>query len=80
MRPSKHAWLRKTINFLKVRKQAKWLCGHITNHVSNPTEHGYGGGQFCDHWCIYCDGQFQIPLVECPSSQWMVDLKNGDAS
>ena len=57
-----------------VKRLFKFICEKTIGHVSNPTEHGYDGGKFCDHWCCYCDSIFQIPRIECPSGKWMEDI------
>ena len=43
---------------------AKWLCGKLTRHQPSKTEWGYGGGDFGDVWCRWCNQAGQIPRAE----------------
>jgi hypothetical protein len=50
-RPGKKIWLRKTL---------EWLCG-VTGHEISKTEWGYGGGEYADVWCRWCDKMLKVP-------------------
>jgi hypothetical protein len=49
----------------------EWLCGKLTGHEISKTESGYGGGNFYDYHCRWCDKLIQIPTNEMPSGDWM---------
>jgi hypothetical protein len=38
----------------------QYLCGLICNHEPSKTEWGYGGGEYCDTWCRWCDKLLKI--------------------
>ena len=42
----------------------KWLCGTIVGHTVSKTEWGYGGGEYGDVWCRWCNQKGQIPYSE----------------
>lgn len=42
----------------------QWMCGCATGHEMSETEWGYGGGNFVDRNCRWCDKGFKIPKVE----------------
>ena len=42
----------------------EWLCGFLTGHELSETEWGYGGGNYVDRHCRWCDRHFQIPKRE----------------
>jgi len=59
------------------------LCGLLTGHEKSVTEHGYGGGDFIDCNCRWCDKVILEPIEE---SQWakegelrnlIADMKDG---
>jgi hypothetical protein len=43
------------------KKIFRFLCGIITKHPPSKTEWGYGGGDYADRWCRWCDKQYQMP-------------------
>jgi len=43
-------------------KKIQWICGKITGHKSSKTEWGYGGGEYADTWCRWCNKMGQIPV------------------
>ena len=40
------------------------ICGFLTGHEPSSTEWGYGGGEFADGNCRWCDFSISIPLQE----------------
>jgi len=51
-RPRKKKWLVKVL---------QWLCGFCGGHEISKTEWGYGGGDYADVWCRWCDKLMQVP-------------------
>lgn len=39
----------------------QWLCGKVLKHEPSKTEWGYGGGEFADSWCRWCNKHIEIP-------------------
>lgn len=48
----KNKWLKKSI---------QWLCGFLGGHELSNTEWGYGGGEFADRWCRWCNKVIKVP-------------------
>ena len=46
----------------------QFLCWLVTGHKPSETDHGYGGGQWADTWCRWCDKRMKIPLDD--SEMW----------
>jgi hypothetical protein len=36
-------------------KAVRWTCHKVTGHEASKTEYGYGGGDFVDVWCRWCN-------------------------
>ena len=56
-------------------KFIQYLCGIICGHEHSKTEWGYGGGDYADSWCRWCNKMIQIPKEEYhaqpgPKNQW----------
>ena len=47
--------------FPKIRKLLQWFCGIFGKHELSKTEWGYGGGDFADRHCRWCDKLVQVP-------------------
>jgi hypothetical protein len=45
-------------------KFIQYLCGIICGHEHSKTEWGYGGGDYADSWCRWCNKMIQIPKEE----------------
>jgi len=43
-----------------LRNLLQWICGK-THHEPSDTEWGYGGGNYADGWCRWCNKMFQVP-------------------
>ena len=41
-------------------KFLQWLCEKTTGHEASRTEWGYGGGDFADCWCRWCNQHIQV--------------------
>ena len=41
-----------------------WVCGLLIGHQLSKTEWGYGGGQFIDGHCRWCDKLFAVTYEE----------------
>lgn len=54
-------------NPLYIYVAVEFLCGLLTGHEVSATEHGYGGGNFIDRHCRWCDKVFLEPIEE---SEW----------
>jgi len=39
----------------------QFLCGLLGGHELSKTEWGYGGGEYADRWCRWCDKRVQVP-------------------
>jgi hypothetical protein len=39
----------------------QFLCGLLGGHELSKTEWGYGGGDYADRWCRWCDKMIQVP-------------------
>ena len=38
----------------------QWCCGKITGHEPSKTEWGYGGGEYADCWCRWCNKLIKV--------------------
>ena len=45
-------------------KFTQWLCGKITGHRNSKTEWGYGGGEYANVWCRWCNKIGQMPVKD----------------
>lgn len=45
-------WLQKVLQF---------LCEKIGGHEPSLTEWGYGGGEYADSWCRWCNKMVKVP-------------------
>ena len=43
-------------------RSAQWFCGKITGHENSKTEWGYGGGEYADVWCRWCNKMGRVPV------------------
>lgn len=43
------------------RKVLQRLCGWVGGHELSKTEAGYGGGDYADRWCRWCDKLMKVP-------------------
>ena len=48
----------------KGRKFIEFLCGILTGHEISNTEWGYGGGDYVDRHCRWCDKLIQVRKEE----------------
>lgn len=61
------------------------LCRISTGHEKSDTEHGYGGGDFIDHHCRWCDKVIREPIEdsvwaqEGELSDLIAKMRNGQA-
>ena len=53
----------KAKRFPWTRAFLQWLCG-LTRHELSNTEWGYGGGDYADRWCRWCDKRLRVPKTE----------------
>lgn len=44
-------------------------CGYLTKHPPSATEWGYGGGEYVDVWCRWCDKSASVTITEA-SRRW----------
>lgn len=44
----------------KATKVLQWICG-ITGHELSAIEWGYGGGDYADRWCRWCNKRISVP-------------------
>jgi len=42
-------------------KFIQFVCGLICGHELSETEWGYGGGDYADRWCRWCNKLIQVP-------------------
>ena len=42
----------------------QWLCGRICGHEHSKTDWGYGGGEYADNWCRWCNKRLRVPVSE----------------
>ncbi len=40
------------------------LCWLICRHEKSDTEWGYGGGEYVDNWCRWCNKVIKVPISE----------------
>lgn len=81
-RGSRRNWLNR-----RIKKTIEWFCGTLTGHEISKTEWEYGGGNFVDRHCRWCDKLFRIPKREefvprgledmADSLGWSEDWKGG---
>jgi len=45
----------------KLTKIIQFFCGILGGHEQSKTEWGYGGGEYADTWCRWCNKMFQVP-------------------
>uniref|UniRef100_A0A6M3XS35 Uncharacterized protein n=1 Tax=viral metagenome TaxID=1070528 RepID=A0A6M3XS35_9ZZZZ len=46
-----------------IAKTIQFICG-IFGHELSKTEWGYGGGEYADRWCRWCNKLIQVPKTE----------------
>lgn len=44
-----------------IRSFLQTLCKIVGGHELSETEWGYGGGEYADRWCRWCDKMIQVP-------------------
>lgn len=42
------------------------VCARLTEHHLSNTEWGYGGGQYVDRWCRWCNQLVKVPAERTP--------------
>jgi hypothetical protein len=54
------------------------VCGFIGGHEPSKTEWGYGGGDYADSWCRWCNKLIPVPkeelLTRFPGSGQMMNM------
>jgi hypothetical protein len=55
------------------------LCGMLTGHDISRTEAGYGGGEYIDRHCRWCDKLFKEPIDDSDHAPLLLDLWNTPA-
>lgn len=53
----------KRIGFKRTVKIIQFFCG-VRGHELSKTEWGYGGGDYADRWCRWCNKLIQVPKEE----------------
>ena len=61
---------------------SKWLrrhviekiCGALTGHEPSETEWGYGGGDYVDRWCRWCNKLLKVHRKEAILPEVMQDI------
>jgi len=59
--PQTWNYLPRAKRFPKTRKLLQWLCGVFGGHELSKTEWGYGGGDYADRHCRWCDKLIKVP-------------------
>ena len=54
-------WYYMPKKFRNLRKIIQCICGLWDGHELSNTEWGYGGGQYADRWCRWCDKRIKVP-------------------
>ena len=61
----------------------EWLCGICGGHELSKTEWGYGGGDYADRHCRWCDKVIRVPkesvwfaFRESDAKDWMSNISN----
>ncbi len=44
----------------RLTKLLQWLCWLLVGHEPSKTEWGYGGGQYADRWCRWCNKMIRV--------------------
>lgn len=65
-------------NWKPMKLLLQWLCGITCGHEKSKTEWGYGGGEYVDNWCRWCNKLLKVPISEArfrhPSfNEWRPD-------
>ena len=58
--PQTWNYMSKFNRFPKIKKFLRWLCGVCGGHELSKTEWGYGGGDYADRWCRWCDKMIRV--------------------
>jgi hypothetical protein len=45
----------------RIRKILQFLCGMFGGHELSKTEWGFGGGDYADRWCRWCNKLIIVP-------------------
>lgn len=48
-------------------KTIQFVCA-LRGHEPSKTEWGYGGGEYADVWCRWCNHAWQAPVKELPNN------------
>ena len=60
-----------------ISKTIQWLCNLITKHELSETEWGYGGGDYADCWCRWCNKRIKVLKsviqFKFKDSAWLMD-------
>lgn len=54
-------WYYMPKKYRRIRVFLQWFCGICGGHELSNTEWGYGGGEYADRWCRWCDKKIQVP-------------------
>ncbi len=46
------------------RRFCQMICGLFGGHEHSKTEWGYGGGEYVDNHCRWCDKVLKVPITE----------------
>lgn len=55
-------------------------CQFLTGHEPSNTEWGYGGGNYVDRWCRWCNYKLSVRIEEEILPKKMKDIMNGHES
>ena len=45
----------------RLKKVIQFICNIFGGHELSNTEWGYGGGEYADRWCRWCNKMIQVP-------------------
>lgn len=60
-----------------LRAKLQILCGKLIGHEGSKTEWGYGGGDFVDNNCRWCDFVLKVPKNRHTASREFNELMRG---
>ncbi len=68
--------------YFKPKPLSRWLrrhviekiCGVLTGHEPSETEWGYGGGDYVDRWCRWCNKLLKVHRKEAILPEVMQDI------
>ncbi len=47
-----------------MKRLIQWICGVVGGHEKSKTEWGYGGGEYVDNWCRWCNKVIRVSISE----------------